>query len=190
MTSFLTGVTDEPCTVIDEGHARERDLTLELPGSPLEAIMAAEVWVEEYDRLAELIRAHRTTLVFVNTRRHAERAARHLGRAARRGRRHVAPRQPREGASAQGRGALEGRAAEGARRDGLARARHRHRRRRSRLPARLAARDLGVPAARRPLGPRARAHSERAPVPAVARRPRRVHGAAREHSQRSELDAI
>ena len=78
MTGFLTGVTDSPCTVIDEGHARERDLTLELPGSPLEAIMSAEVWVEVYDRLAELIRAHRTTLVFVNTRRHAERAARYL----------------------------------------------------------------------------------------------------------------
>ncbi len=78
LTSFLTGITGEPCTVIDEGHVRERDLTLELPGSPLEAIMSAEVWVEEYDRLAELIRAHRTTLVFVNTRRHAERAARHL----------------------------------------------------------------------------------------------------------------
>ena len=78
MTRFLTGVTDAPCTVIDEGHARERDLTLELPGSPLEAIMSAEVWVEVYDRLAELIRAHRTTLVFVNTRRLAERAARHL----------------------------------------------------------------------------------------------------------------
>ena len=78
LTRFLTGVTDAPCTVIDEGHARERDLTLELPGSPLEAIMSAEVWVEQYDRLAELIRAHRTTLVFVNTRRLAERAARHL----------------------------------------------------------------------------------------------------------------
>jgi ATP-dependent Lhr-like helicase len=78
MTSFLTGVTDLPCTVIDEGHARERDLTLELPGSPLEAIMAAEVWIELYDRLAEMVRQHRTTLVFVNTRRHAERAARHL----------------------------------------------------------------------------------------------------------------
>ncbi len=78
LTGFLTGVTDAPCTVIDEGHARERDLTLELPGSPLEAIMSAEVWVEQYDRLAELIRAHRTTLVFVNTRRLAERAARHL----------------------------------------------------------------------------------------------------------------
>ena len=78
LTGFLTGVTSAPCTIIDEGHARERDLALELPNSPLEAIMSAEVWVEEYDRLAELIRAHRTTLVFVNTRRLAERAARHL----------------------------------------------------------------------------------------------------------------
>ncbi len=78
LTRFLTGVTSAPCTVIDEGHARERDLTLELTGTPLEAIMSNEVWVELYDRLAELIRAHRTTLVFVNTRRLAERAARHL----------------------------------------------------------------------------------------------------------------
>jgi ATP-dependent Lhr-like helicase len=78
LTSFLTGVTDAPCTVIDEGHARERDLTIEVPSSPLEAIMSGEVWVELYDRLAELVRGHRTTLVFVNTRRLAERAARHL----------------------------------------------------------------------------------------------------------------
>ncbi|HVY66352.1 MAG TPA: DEAD/DEAH box helicase, partial [Gammaproteobacteria bacterium] len=78
LTGFLTGVTDAPCTVIDEGHARERDLAVELTGTPLEAIMSNEVWTELYDRLADLIRAHRTTLVFVNTRRLAERAARHL----------------------------------------------------------------------------------------------------------------
>jgi ATP-dependent Lhr-like helicase len=78
LTAFLTGVVNTQCTVIDEGHVRKRDLTLELPSSPLEAIMANEVWVEIYDRLAELIRSHRTTLVFVNTRRLAERAARHL----------------------------------------------------------------------------------------------------------------
>jgi ATP-dependent helicase Lhr and Lhr-like helicase len=78
LTAFLTGTDSAPCTVIDEGHIRERDLKLELPSSPLEAIMANEVWAEEYDRLAELVRAHRTTLVFVNTRRLAERAARHL----------------------------------------------------------------------------------------------------------------
>ncbi len=78
LTAFLTGADAGPCTVIDEGHVRERDLQLELPSSPLEAIMANEVWTEEYDRLADLVRAHRTTLVFVNTRRLAERAARHL----------------------------------------------------------------------------------------------------------------
>jgi ATP-dependent Lhr-like helicase len=78
MTGFLTGGTDSPCTVIDEGHARERDLKIELTDSPLEAIMPNEVWTEIYDRLAELVRSHRTTLVFVNTRRLAERAARHL----------------------------------------------------------------------------------------------------------------
>ena len=65
-------------TVVDEGHRREMDLGLELPGSPLQAVMSAEVWSEIYDRLAELIRENRTTLVFVNTRRLAERAARQL----------------------------------------------------------------------------------------------------------------
>jgi ATP-dependent helicase Lhr and Lhr-like helicase len=78
LTAFLTGTERTECTVIDEGHVRRRDLTLELPSSPLEAIMPNEVWTEEYDRLAELVRQHRTTLVFVNTRRLAERAARHL----------------------------------------------------------------------------------------------------------------
>ena len=78
IAEFLTGAEPSPCTIIDEGHIRERDLRLELPGSPLEAIMAGEVWVELYDRLAELIAAHNTTLVFVNTRRLAERVARHL----------------------------------------------------------------------------------------------------------------
>jgi ATP-dependent helicase Lhr and Lhr-like helicase len=66
------------CTVIDSGHVRERDLQLEIPSSPLEAVMSGEVWLQVYDRLAELIREHRTTLVFVNTRRQAERVARHL----------------------------------------------------------------------------------------------------------------
>ena len=48
------------------------------PGSPLEAVMSGEVWTEIYDRLTELIQAHHTTLVFVNTRRLAERVARQL----------------------------------------------------------------------------------------------------------------
>jgi ATP-dependent Lhr-like helicase len=67
-----------PCTIVDEGHRRTIDLAIEMPRSPLDAVMAHEVWEEYYDRLAELIEAHTTTLVFVNTRRLAERLARHL----------------------------------------------------------------------------------------------------------------
>jgi ATP-dependent Lhr-like helicase len=66
------------CSIIDTGHIRKIDLGVELPRSPLEAVMSGEVWGEVYDRLAELINEHRTTLVFVNTRRMAERVARHL----------------------------------------------------------------------------------------------------------------
>ncbi|MEO8005775.1 MAG: DEAD/DEAH box helicase, partial [Betaproteobacteria bacterium] len=66
------------CTIVDTGHVRRRDLAIEVPGSPLEAVMSTEVWTQVYDRLAELIREHRSTLVFVNTRRLAERAARAL----------------------------------------------------------------------------------------------------------------
>ena len=72
------GAATGRCTIIDSGHARSRDLALELPPAPLEAVMSGEVWTQVYDRLAELIREHRTTLVFVNTRRLAERVARHL----------------------------------------------------------------------------------------------------------------
>jgi ATP-dependent Lhr-like helicase len=67
------------CTIIDSGHARRLDLGIELPESPLQAVMSGEVWEEIYDRLAQLIREHKTTLVFVNTRRLAERVSRHLG---------------------------------------------------------------------------------------------------------------
>jgi ATP-dependent Lhr-like helicase len=66
------------CTILDTGYVRDRDLSIEVPGSPLEAVMSGDAWTEVYDRLAELVSEHRTTLVFVNTRRHAERVARHL----------------------------------------------------------------------------------------------------------------
>ncbi|MCI0391540.1 MAG: DEAD/DEAH box helicase [Acidobacteria bacterium] len=66
------------CSIIDVGHSRKIDLAIELPRSPLEAVMSGEVWSEVYDRLAELINEHRTTLLFVNTRRMAERVARYL----------------------------------------------------------------------------------------------------------------
>ena len=73
---FLTG--GEPCTIVDTGHVRERSLHLEMPRSPLTPVMSNEVWTEIYDRLAELTATHRTTLIFANNRRQAERVARHL----------------------------------------------------------------------------------------------------------------
>ncbi len=76
VAAFLTGGGE--CTVIDTGHVRERDLAIEVTGSPLTAVMANEVWEEVYDRLAALVREHRTTLIFANTRRVCERVARHL----------------------------------------------------------------------------------------------------------------
>ncbi|HHY85947.1 MAG TPA: DEAD/DEAH box helicase [Verrucomicrobia bacterium] len=66
------------CAILDTGHSRAMDLAIELPDSPLEAVMSNEVWAEVYQRLAALIREHRTTLVFVNTRRMAERVAHNL----------------------------------------------------------------------------------------------------------------
>jgi ATP-dependent Lhr-like helicase len=67
------------CTIVDTGHTRRLDLAIELPESPLQAVMSGDVWDEVYDRLTQLIRQHKTTLVFVNTRRLAERVSRHLG---------------------------------------------------------------------------------------------------------------
>jgi ATP-dependent Lhr-like helicase len=75
---FLAGAACDgapDCEIIDTGHIRTRDLSLEVPSAPLEAVMSADVWREVYERLTELVEAHRTTLVFVNTRRMAERVA-------------------------------------------------------------------------------------------------------------------
>jgi len=83
-----TGEKGDPCTIINTGHTRPRDLAIEVPPVPLEAVMSNDCWDLVYDRLAQLVRAHRTTLVFVNTRRMAERAARHLSE--RLGKEHVA----------------------------------------------------------------------------------------------------
>jgi ATP-dependent Lhr-like helicase len=66
------------CTIVDTGHVRKRDLAIEVPESPLEAVMSGEVWGQIYERLTSLMQEHRSTLVFVNTRRLAERVARAL----------------------------------------------------------------------------------------------------------------
>ena len=83
VANFLVGANAEgepaaPCTIVDSGHRRARDLALEVPPSPLEAVMSMEVWEQVYDRLVELIEAHRTTLIFVNTRRMSERVTRQI----------------------------------------------------------------------------------------------------------------
>ncbi len=75
---LLGGTTATDVAIIDTGHQRPRELVIEVPESPLEAVMSAEVWQQVYDQLRRLIEAHRTTLVFVNTRRMAERVARQL----------------------------------------------------------------------------------------------------------------
>src|SRR3954465_11603825 len=67
-----------PPVLVNTGHRRTTDLGLELTGSPLEAVISGDAWNEIYDRLTELIKAHKTTIVFVNTRRLAERVSRHL----------------------------------------------------------------------------------------------------------------
>jgi ATP-dependent Lhr-like helicase len=69
---------NESVTIIDEGHQRAIDLTIEIPRSDVETVMSNEVWEDYYDRLTQLINEHKTTLIFVNTRRMAERVARHL----------------------------------------------------------------------------------------------------------------
>jgi len=64
--------------IVDVGHRRAWELSIEVPSHPLAHVAAHELWDEIYDRVAAHVRAHRTTLVFVNTRRLAERVAHHL----------------------------------------------------------------------------------------------------------------
>jgi len=79
VAKFLLGTNPaDQCEIVDVGYTRERDLALELPPTPLQAVMSGDVWAQVYDRLAELIQTHRTTLIFVNTRRMAERVAKNL----------------------------------------------------------------------------------------------------------------
>lgn len=67
------------CKIVDIGYTKQRDLALTVPPTPLGAVMSNDQWEQVYAQVAGLVNAHRTTLVFVNTRRMAERAARHLG---------------------------------------------------------------------------------------------------------------
>src|SRR5947208_788676 len=58
---------DKPLQIIDRGHRRQLDLAVEVPKDELGPVASNEMWAEIYDRISELILAHRTTLVFVNS---------------------------------------------------------------------------------------------------------------------------
>ena len=79
VAEFLTGGGRPAPIVVNVGHRREMDLAVEVPGSELGPVASNEMWGEIYDRIAGLARQHRSTLIFVNTRRLAERVAHHLG---------------------------------------------------------------------------------------------------------------
>ncbi|HEX3599734.1 MAG TPA: DEAD/DEAH box helicase, partial [Lacipirellulaceae bacterium] len=66
------------CQIVDTGHVRELNLAVEVPPSELSAVCSVETWQEIYERLGQLINEHRSTLVFVNTRRLAERVTHYL----------------------------------------------------------------------------------------------------------------
>ncbi len=75
---FLTGNSRPAPVIVNVGHKRKLDLAIEIPASELGAIATNEMWDEIYNRLVELVEQHRSTLVFVNTRRLAERLSHHL----------------------------------------------------------------------------------------------------------------
>src|SRR5439155_406296 len=72
VAKFLVGVGRE-CELVDVGHRREMDIEIVVPPSPLSTVCSHDQWDEIYKQVAELINQHRTTLVFVNTRKLAER---------------------------------------------------------------------------------------------------------------------
>ena len=81
-TRFLVGAPadrEPDCEVVDTGHRRDLDLAIEVPPTELEAVCSHEQWSDVYERIVALVREHRTTLIFVNTRRLAERLAHQLG---------------------------------------------------------------------------------------------------------------
>src|SRR5580704_1361246 len=79
VADFLGGCGRPEPTVVHIQNRRQLDLAVEVPGSELGPVASNEMWGEIYDRIATLAKEHRSTLIFVNTRRLAERVAHHLG---------------------------------------------------------------------------------------------------------------
>jgi ATP-dependent Lhr-like helicase len=78
LAQFLVGSKEPPPHIVDVGHVRDLDLAVEVPRLDLQAVGTHEHWAEIYDRLVQLIGEHRSTLIFVNTRKLAERVAHQL----------------------------------------------------------------------------------------------------------------
>lgn len=78
MAEFLTGTVHRDCTVLNLGSLRHFDLGVETPKSTLSAVCSQEMWEEIYENLCQLINTHQSTLIFVNTRRMAERVGAQL----------------------------------------------------------------------------------------------------------------
>jgi ATP-dependent Lhr-like helicase len=80
VAEFLTGVDERRSApvIVNVGHKREMDLAVEVPKGELGPVTSNEMWDDIYDRLVELVEQHRSTLVFVNTRAHAERLSHNL----------------------------------------------------------------------------------------------------------------
>jgi ATP-dependent helicase Lhr and Lhr-like helicase len=79
VAQFLGGTARPDPVIVQIGHRRELDLAIEVPASELGPVASNEMWDEVYDRIAALSAQHRSTLIFVNTRRLAERLTHHLG---------------------------------------------------------------------------------------------------------------
>src|SRR5205823_11226898 len=75
---FLTG--GRPCAIVESGTRRAHDVRIEVPRDELSAVASKEQREETNDRIAELVREHKTTLVFTNTRRQVERVAHALAK--------------------------------------------------------------------------------------------------------------
>lgn len=79
VANFLVGNNRAVPAMINIGHAKHLDLAVEVPISELGAVASNQIWDEIYNRIAQLAEQNRSTLIFANTRRVAERAAHHLG---------------------------------------------------------------------------------------------------------------